>query len=468
MGLLLLSVLFTPAQAAPTVAELSPTVLHREVPPAPFKRRRRSGVSGLRAAQKGLVNLARWPAEPATPAKIDAARFAEAVTVLCRPISKKRGRQYADLMREASATFGVDPFLLASVVYRFSRCRRRDRGEFGVGLAKLHYRMHAAHIKDRTYRYWVLDAQGQWGAHALPMPKFRFHPARLTRAADNLYLAAALLAVAKAQCPHNDGAFDSVPHRHFVSHFIWGDRVQGAGAEDRVLRARRRMLEHYNRAEAKSVHAFEGLALFSPLAGVPRKITSVPGADRDEGARRHRGIDFDSSTGEPVYALADGTVTFAGVDMKRGKSQRVLAEVARKVGRKRMGAGGLMVYVQHPQSLKSVYMHLSDYVVTTGDTVRGGQLLGYVGRSGIKHSSAHLHFEVHRERRHDNPMKYVAPYVFSPMDTWWGRRAKLYEKGRRRLRRVRRWKQRELAKLKKAAKAKVGRAAGQFTPIKKK
>ena len=57
------------------------------------------------------------------------------------------------------------------------------------------------------------------------------------------------------------------------------------------------------------------LPITSPLEGAPRLGTSGLGVDRDGGERSHRGVDIDATVGEPVRAVADGVVQFAGVDM---------------------------------------------------------------------------------------------------------------------------------------------------------
>ena len=59
-----------------------------------------------------------------------------------------------------------------------------------------------------------------------------------------------------------------------------------------------------------------------------------------------------------------------------------------------MGAGGLLVALNHDQGLSSHYMHLDDYTVVSGKKVN--DLIGHVGRSGMRESSAHLHFELRR------------------------------------------------------------------------
>ena len=128
----------------------------------------------------------------------------------------------------------------------------------------------------------------------------------------SIYFIAALLSVAKQQCPANDGAFGSDPHRHPVSHLLWGDRVKDADHEDRVMVARRHLLEAYRGGPSEALGDFDGLAFSSPLGGQPRKLTSGFGEPRPgrfgRHRRKHKGVDFHSRRGEPVYAIADGDV----------------------------------------------------------------------------------------------------------------------------------------------------------------
>ena len=66
-----------------------------------------------------------------------------------------------------------------------------------------------------------------------------------------------------------------------------------------------------------------------------------------------------------------------------------------------------------------------------------GQVIGYVGRSGIRESSAHLHFELRHQGRHLDPAPRLGPPVFLLQQTYVGRRiAAEQERLRRRRRRV--------------------------------
>ena len=327
LGSLLLALLPFRATAAPTQAPpvpLYPPKLQRDAPKPPFRARRRSGVKGLFGKNKGLIDLSRWPAEPTVEGPIDAARLATALGALCRRTPAEVLQRYARWMVDDGEEFGVDPLLLAAVVYRQSRCRVGVDSDFGVGLARIHPRMHADSVRDRTYHYHVLKG-GEWQARSLPLPRFRFTRGNLERPEPNLYFAAALLAVHADQCPANDGVFGSVPHRHFVSHLAWGDRVRGAHAEDRVLLARRRLVEAYTGTRPPPLADWRGLSLHSPLDGAPRKVTSAPGASRAGGARVHQGIDFESTLGEPVRAVADGRVVVERVVHGHDRIEHVVA-----------------------------------------------------------------------------------------------------------------------------------------------
>jgi murein DD-endopeptidase MepM/ murein hydrolase activator NlpD len=438
-------------------------------PKAPFSRRRRVGTKAMKPKGHGLIEMKRWPAEPPSPQKVDPKTLGLVLKQQCHNwMPPKRPFRYAQWILESSAEFGVDPFLLAALIYRQSRCLPRERGNYGMGLAMINPRMHGGYIKRRRYRYWVYKG-GAWKQRELAMPKYAFVQSNLLRARANIYFAAALLRVNQEQCPHNDGAFGSAPHRHPVSHFIWGDRVKGAGAEDRVLRARRRLIEYYGAARACSSATRQGgdaasrrdlrdcsnlrfsaraplgtfgkLLLHCPVDGAPRKISSAMGMDRDGGKRFHKGVDFASTWGEPVRAVAAGRVTLAGIDRKTGGPSNVDPdpEAIKAIDRKTLGPGGFFVMILHEGGLRSAYMHLLSYTVKAGQKVKGGEIIGYVGRSGIKESGAHLHFELRHGGKHIDPMPHIAPYVFAPMDTYLGRRVAAEQQRVWRRRRVERW-----------------------------
>ena len=403
-----------------------PPPLARAGTPKPVWPRRRRPVR-MRAKGIELTDIKRWPAEPPSPETIDRARLAGALRAICGWMPPKRSRLYASWLVEHGRTFGVDPFLLAGLMYRQSLCLPNSKNDYGIGLTGINPRMHAGHIRRRRYRYYVL-VDKRWVRRELAMPKYLFFARGLRISKTNLYFAAALVSMWQKQCRFIDRAFGSVAHRHSISHFVWGDRVRGTGAEDRVLTARRRLLQYYRQGKDKGLpadpRAKQGeLVLAPPLDATPRVVTSAMGDDRSDGARRHKGIDFASTYGEPVRAVADGLVIIAGIDQKVGPTRNVPPEKIDTIKSKRLGAGGLYVMIRHAGGLRSAYMHLSRYRVRAGQRVKAGQIIGAVGRSGIKISSAHLHFELRdKHSKHLDPVPAMRPYIFTPDQTWAGRR----------------------------------------------
>lgn len=98
-------------------------------------------------------------------------------------------------------------------------------------------------------------------------------------------------------------------------------------------------------------------------------------------ARFHRGVDFAAAWGSPVRAAADGVVAAAGW----------------------RGGYGRQVQLVHAGANTTSYSHLSQMVVEPGARVRRGQLIGYVGASGLA-TGPHLHFEVVRGGRPVDPL----------------------------------------------------------------
>jgi murein DD-endopeptidase MepM/ murein hydrolase activator NlpD len=96
--------------------------------------------------------------------------------------------------------------------------------------------------------------------------------------------------------------------------------------------------------------------------------------------RFHRGIDFGAGHGSPIYAVSDGRVAMAG----------------------RAGGHGNYVRLAHAGNMATGYSHMSRIAVRAGQTVRQGQVIGYVGSTGLS-TGPHLHFEVYRNGAAVNP-----------------------------------------------------------------
>ena len=96
--------------------------------------------------------------------------------------------------------------------------------------------------------------------------------------------------------------------------------------------------------------------------------------------RMHKGMDIGAPYGSPIYAAIDGVVQFAG----------------------RSGGYGNFVKLAHAGGLATGYGHMSRIAVSPGARVRRGQVIGYVGSTGIS-TGPHLHWEVWRNGRPVNP-----------------------------------------------------------------
>lgn len=94
----------------------------------------------------------------------------------------------------------------------------------------------------------------------------------------------------------------------------------------------------------------------------------------------HNGIDYAAAHGTPVFATADGSVSYASV----------------------RGGYGNMVEVQHPNGYATRYAHLSRIAVRPYQPVRQGDVIGYVGATGLA-TGPHLHYEVRRKGQPVDP-----------------------------------------------------------------
>jgi len=368
---------------------------------APWRARRRTGRSP-NAVLAARVPTTEWPAEPSSPRSVDGDRFASALHTLCASWRADRERPWADAIRSYANEMDVDPFVLAALIYRESRCEA-DADEVegpGLGLTQIPRDIYTSDVHDGALHFRVREGSS-FVERSIATPRFPFGPTRLLSAEPNIYWAAVLLRMWRDQHETVDTEFAQEPHRHYLSHFVWGDRVRSDWEEERILIDRRRMLEYVGARAPVSTVDWNGVALGCPLDGCPRVILSWLGEEREDGMREHRGIDVDALPNEPVRAVADGTVAFAGVDLP-GHMEHV--QVDRPSGydhypRESLGAGGRYVCIWHGTPAdgtpRSCYMHLETVSMVHGQTVHRGDLVGTVGRTGMHRSAAHLHLELH-------------------------------------------------------------------------
>ena len=100
----------------------------------------------------------------------------------------------------------------------------------------------------------------------------------------------------------------------------------------------------------------------------------------------HHGVDVRAPKGTPVYAVADGQVTFTGEARGYGK----------------------LVRIAHVGGIESLYAHLKTFETKAGRNVRQGCCIGKVGATGNS-NGFHLHFEMRRNGTPINPGRYLPP-----------------------------------------------------------
>lgn len=129
-----------------------------------------------------------------------------------------------------------------------------------------------------------------------------------------------------------------------------------------------------------SMEGIEGSPLGLPLAG---RLSSRYGLRTHPllgGLRWHRGVDLAAPAGTPIHATSDGTVRKADWS----------------------GGYGLMVELDAGGGVQTLYGHMSRVAVTSGQTVHKGDVLGYVGSTGLS-TGPHVHYEVRRDGRAVDP-----------------------------------------------------------------
>jgi murein DD-endopeptidase MepM/ murein hydrolase activator NlpD len=107
--------------------------------------------------------------------------------------------------------------------------------------------------------------------------------------------------------------------------------------------------------------------------------------------RNHKGVDYAAPIGTPVKATGDAKVAFAGWQ----------------------GGYGRVVQLQHEGHYMTVYGHLSRFAACAkvGQRVRLGEVIGYVGMSGLA-TGPHLHYEFRVKGVHRDPLTVKLPQAF--------------------------------------------------------
>ena len=100
--------------------------------------------------------------------------------------------------------------------------------------------------------------------------------------------------------------------------------------------------------------------------------------------RFHYGVDLSASSGTPIVATRSGVVTVATYSW----------------------SAGYYVTIDHQDGFSSKYLHMTHYIVSPGQQVSAGQIIGYVGSTGTS-TGPHLHFSILYNGEHVNPANYI-------------------------------------------------------------
>ena len=122
------------------------------------------------------------------------------------------------------------------------------------------------------------------------------------------------------------------------------------------------------------------VSLSNPMTKI--QVSDHYGASR--GSRRHVGVDLRNPKGTPIYAAADGLVTFSGYKSSFGN----------------------LVIIDHGNGMTTKYAHCDTMTVSVGDTVSKGQKIATVGRTGNA-TGYILHYEVLINGKNQNPINYL-------------------------------------------------------------
>lgn len=130
--------------------------------------------------------------------------------------------------------------------------------------------------------------------------------------------------------------------------------------------ASRPAIQPINNKDLKQLHTIFGMRMHPTLGYV----------------RPHNGLDFTAPIGSPVYATGDAVVMYTGYSTY-----------------------GNVIYLDHGFGFETRYAHLTRYIVEPGQMIKRGQIIGYVGNTGVS-AGPHLHYEVHYKNVPINPINF--------------------------------------------------------------
>lgn len=180
--------------------------------------------------------------------------------------------------------------------------------------------------------------------------------------------------------------------------YLDGERLPGGNIlaaefinQGRLVQA----IRHVDEKGEASFYTPDGLSMRKAFLRAPVDFNRISSGFRPErhhpilGVKRpHRGVDYAAPTGTPIKASGDGKVEFVGTK----------------------GGYGKTIILQHGGTYRTLYGHMSRFnpKIRTGSRVRQGQVIGYVGMTGLA-TGPHLHYEFLVNGVHRNPVTVKLP-----------------------------------------------------------
>lgn len=124
--------------------------------------------------------------------------------------------------------------------------------------------------------------------------------------------------------------------------------------------------------------------VYIAVTPVKGKISSRFGSNSSVRDHTHMGLDIAASTGTPIKAAANGTISFAGTKSGYGK----------------------LIIINHGNGIQTYYGHCSKLYKSEGTKVNAGDVIAAVGSTGYS-TGPHLHFEIRKNGEYINPQKYL-------------------------------------------------------------
>ena len=277
---------------------------------------------------------------------------------------------------KTAAIAGGSLFLLLALVFSVGYIGRGANGAAKSEISRLQAQLSA---QNKELKVAKEDAQREINAVAARVGELQIQANRLNALGERL----------AKDGKFNDGEFNF-------------DKLPGVGGNETVEDVKSKdLLSDLSALQVQFANSGRQLSvleamLFDQHLEMSRTPSTLPGrgyitstfgtrADPFSGGRaHHKGIDFEANTGDPVFAAADGVVSFTGVKSGYGN----------------------VVEVDHGNGYSTLYAHNSAFTVRSGDLVRAGQQVAKAGSTG-RSTGPHIHFEVHSNGVAVNPKPFL-------------------------------------------------------------